>query len=257
MVHLNYTLPRPPGSGCFAASSNGLASGNHLLEALSHGISEVVERDAATLWALAGPVARERTRIDQQTVHDSGCRTVLARLEEAGIAVGIWDISSDVGIAAFACELRGDPHAPLGHRVARGYGCHPCRSIALLRALTEAVQSRLTIIAGTRDDLERRSYEAHDLAGGAGAPTGPAACPPRHFADTPSFDAESFNEDIRWQLDRLSAVGIRQVIVVDLTRPELGVPVVRVVIPGLELAIMGPSDYALGTRARSLRARRP
>ena len=41
----DYTLPQPTGSGCFLASTNGLASGNHLLEAISHAICEVVERD--------------------------------------------------------------------------------------------------------------------------------------------------------------------------------------------------------------------
>ena len=46
MVHTNYTYPRPSGSGCFPASSNGLASGNNIVEATVHGICEVIERDA-------------------------------------------------------------------------------------------------------------------------------------------------------------------------------------------------------------------
>src|SRR6266849_2793011 len=49
-VHTDYTWPLPTGSGCFACSSNGLASGNHISEAISHGICEVVERDSSTLW---------------------------------------------------------------------------------------------------------------------------------------------------------------------------------------------------------------
>ena len=52
LVSTNYTLPLPPGSGCFQANTNGLASGNHSLEAISHGLCEVVERDATTLWKL-------------------------------------------------------------------------------------------------------------------------------------------------------------------------------------------------------------
>ena len=40
MVHTAYTLPRPTGTGCFIATSNGLASGNHLLEAISHAICD-------------------------------------------------------------------------------------------------------------------------------------------------------------------------------------------------------------------------
>jgi YcaO-like protein with predicted kinase domain len=49
-VHTDYTLPLPQGSQCFAANTNGLASGNHPLEAISHGLAEVIERDAITLW---------------------------------------------------------------------------------------------------------------------------------------------------------------------------------------------------------------
>src|SRR5690242_12498019 len=50
LVHTDFTLPLPDGSGSFLMSSNGLASGNHPLEAISHGLCEVVERDATTLW---------------------------------------------------------------------------------------------------------------------------------------------------------------------------------------------------------------
>jgi ribosomal protein S12 methylthiotransferase accessory factor len=49
VVSLNYVLPddhRP----VFYCSSIGLASGNHLLEAVIHGLCEVVERDAIALW---------------------------------------------------------------------------------------------------------------------------------------------------------------------------------------------------------------
>src|SRR5262249_33662805 len=50
LVHTDYTLPRGPAHGSFAANTNGLASGNHILEAVSHGIHEVIERDATALW---------------------------------------------------------------------------------------------------------------------------------------------------------------------------------------------------------------
>src|SRR5205085_2196053 len=52
LVHTDYTIPLPPGHGCFSANSNGLASGNTPSEAISQGICEVIERDAATLWKL-------------------------------------------------------------------------------------------------------------------------------------------------------------------------------------------------------------
>ncbi|MGH6913039.1 MAG: YcaO-like family protein, partial [Geminicoccales bacterium] len=49
-VHIDCTLPQPTGSGCFLAGTNGLASGNHPLEAIDHAIGEVVERDSTSLW---------------------------------------------------------------------------------------------------------------------------------------------------------------------------------------------------------------
>jgi ribosomal protein S12 methylthiotransferase accessory factor len=63
-VHTNFSLPLPPGSGAFMMTSNGLASGNHVLEAISHGICEVVERHANAMWQIeAGDPASERRRL--------------------------------------------------------------------------------------------------------------------------------------------------------------------------------------------------
>src|SRR5215813_6882393 len=77
LVHANYTHPLPTGSGCFAATTNGLASGNHILEAICHAICEVVERDASTLSHHSSKRARDTARIDPRTVSDAACRSVL------------------------------------------------------------------------------------------------------------------------------------------------------------------------------------
>ena len=105
MVHTAYTLPRPTGTGCFVATSNGLASGNHLLEAISHAICETVERDAATLHSVREPGEAASCRIDPRTVDDPGCGEALDRLDRAGMSVAIWDMTSDVGIPAFICRI--------------------------------------------------------------------------------------------------------------------------------------------------------
>jgi YcaO-like protein with predicted kinase domain len=257
LVHTNYTLPHATGHGCFAPSSNGLASGNHLLEAISHGICEVVERDATALWYALSDEEQHRSRVDPDTVDDSNCREVLDRYERAGVGVVIWEITSDVGIPAFMCIItEREEHRLHTIHSAAGMGCHPVRGVALLRALTEAAQSRLTIIAGSRDDIFRDDYERV---------RGPDVlrrdrellrvhAPMRHFHDGPSFESESFNEDVAWELERLASVGVTRVIVHDLTRHEMQIPVVRVVIPGLE----GPSSlqgYAPGSRVRARLAR--
>lgn len=253
-VETNYTLPFPTGSGCFQATSNGLASGNHLLEAISHGICEVVERDAMSLWQARGYGWRCSRRIDLDTVQDFACREVLDKYNRAGVAVAVWETTTEVGIPSFLCMIAESAEDPL-HLLytTSGKGSHPARSVALLRALTEAAQSRLTFIAGSRDDLTRDSYEQSrnpdsarllrrqmDIEG-----------PMKDFQRGPSWEGETFHEDVVWELDCLRSSGITRVAVVDLTKPEFQIPVVRVVIPGLE-GVCSQPDYVPGARAQAL-----
>lgn len=251
LVHLNYTLPLPSGSGIFLASSNGLASGNHLLEAVSHGICEVVERDALTLFQLSPTPERQQRRLDPASIDDPACLEVLARYERAGVDVAIWDMTSDVGIPAFNCIILDRFENPLRPLYpATGAGCHPARGVALLRALTEAAQSRLIGISGARDDLLHGTYGRtqnldeqarvrHEMQStGSG----------RSFRTVPTWEAETLDEDVAWELGQLRAAGVSQVAMVDLTRPEFGIPVVRIVIPALEGLCTMPG-YVPGVRA--------
>ena len=258
VVHTNYTLPRGPASGCFPANTNGLASGNHVLEATSHGIHEIVERDATTLWKHSGERLKRQRVLDLDTVDDGACRAVLEKFERANVAVTVWDTTSDVGLAAFYCLVvgRGDDAADPEF----GGGCHPAREVALLRALTEAAQARTTYIAGSRDDFRPEDYSAEHRARRLRVCRALTEThrPVRAFRDVTTRDADSLGDDVSWALERLRAVGIRQVVVVDLTKPELGLPVVRVVIPGLEGPDKGGrGDYVPGPRARAILGDRP
>jgi YcaO-like protein with predicted kinase domain len=116
MVHTAYTLPAPSGTGCFIATSNGLASGNHFLEAVSHAICETVERDAATLHSVRAPQETALRRIDLRTVNDPCCGEALGRLDRAGMSVGIWDITTDIGIPAFICLIAAGRRHPVRMR---------------------------------------------------------------------------------------------------------------------------------------------
>jgi YcaO-like protein with predicted kinase domain len=254
MVHTAYTLPRPTGTGCFIATSNGLASGNHRLEAISHAICETVERDAATLHSVRAPRDAASRRIDLKTVDDPGCLEALGRLDRAAMLVSVWDITSDVGVPAFTCRIaeRSQPPAVPGYD-AEGMGCHPDRNVALLRALTEAAQSRLGHISGARDDPsgwehadgtdeEAPPEPAPDLDGEAG----------RDFTAVPAFGGDSFDADVAWELARLRSAGISEVVAVDLTHEDFRIPVVRVVVPGLEGPVTTIPDCRLGRRAAQL-----
>lgn len=237
VVHTDYTLPLPPSSGAFSMSSNGLASGNSLLEAISHGICEVVERDATSLWRQLDADAQSATRVDTSTVTDPICRDLLASLERADVAVAVWETTSDVGLPSFRCMIADGcarPDRPL--YASTGSGCHIAPEVALCRALTEAAQTRLTLIAGARDDLTRAMYE--DLRDPSAHRRALAmmtrSVPVRPFLQLSAGTTITFEDDVAWQLARLRACGIGQVIVVNLTKPEFRVPVVRLIVPGLE-----------------------
>ena len=73
MVHTDYTVPAPSGQGCFPCTSNGLASGNTLIEAQVHGICEVIERDASTLFHHLPPEKRQVRKIDLSATDDPEC----------------------------------------------------------------------------------------------------------------------------------------------------------------------------------------
>lgn len=158
IVHTDYTQRL---DGYFLAGSNGLASGNHLVEAISAGICELVERDAVALWGALGFGAKAQRALDTGSIDDPDCRALLAKYDEAGIAVRLWNVTTDIGIPAFVCDIRDDASTAESGQLRRfhGAGCHPDRVIALTRALTEAAQSRLTYIAGVRDDLLPQEYE--------------------------------------------------------------------------------------------------
>ncbi|WP_299860295.1 YcaO-like family protein [uncultured Roseobacter sp.] len=249
LVHTDYTLPRRPHSGCFVASTNGLASGNHRLEAMVHGICEVIERDAHTLWHILPFGAKTETRLDLDSITDAACRSLLEALQKAGMSVGVWDMTGDVGVATFHCLIT-DMLVENGHS-GSGAGTHPSSKIALLRALTEAVQVRTNYITGARDDLRHDEYTPKGIAEKnryakrlMSAPS-PNLTP---FEAVPSNAFDTLEEDLDWVLERLMGVGVTEVIDVDLTKPAFDIPVHRIVIPGLE----GPhdhDDYCPGERA--------
>jgi ribosomal protein S12 methylthiotransferase accessory factor len=218
----------------FVQDSNGLASGNHILEATVHGLCEVLERDACARWELAGGMNLDDRRVDLSTIPDPDVSHVLDRLDHAGIAVGVWDVTSGTGVPAFMCVIVDEPGAPRWsfQGMFAGAGCHLNATVAVLRALTEAVQSRLTQITGVRDDMTSHSGLADPAEVRAVAAMLKRADGVR-FLET-DLSAAAFEDDLRTLLARVSKSGLDSVVVVDLSQPEVGIPVVRVIVPGLE-----------------------
>jgi ribosomal protein S12 methylthiotransferase accessory factor len=179
---------------------------------------------------------------------------LLQRYAAAGVTVMVWDVSTEVGLPVFVAIIcDSERHTSMRPVAAAfGSGCHADRRVALSRTLTEAAQSRLTGIAGSRDDLTRATYHAsqsqeaveyhQELARGR--------TPLVAFRDAPTFESDSLGDDLLHVLDCLRGAGIERVVVVDLSFPELPVAVVRTVVPGLE----GPSEsqwFSPGPRVRA------
>jgi ribosomal protein S12 methylthiotransferase accessory factor len=254
-VHLDFRSPGPQGSGCFLVTGTGLAAGNHQLEAVSHALCEVVERDALALWHERAVDGRASRRIALGTVDDPGCLRLLDTYDRAGVGVAVWDLTTDVELPVFSATIV-DREAGLPRRLpaAMGAGCHPDRAVALSRALTEAAQSRLTLISGSRDDCPPAYYRRVRDPGAIAAQLAPLDEPGRHsFADVAHVPGDTIDEDVAHELDALKAIGSPQAILVDLTRPGIDIPVVRMVVPGLEGWADRGDRIVPGPRRRALR----
>ena len=234
----------------FRTNTNGLASGNTIEEATFHALMEVVERDA---WSLVEATRNTGPRVEGIT--DGLAADLLAKFAAAGVEVTLKDITSDIGVPTVAA-VADDVVLKDPALLTIGMGSHTSAGIAVLRALTEVAQSRLTQIHGAREDTDtadvRRKigYERTKRLNRHWFADGDAV----EFAAMPSFDTDDFLTDIHHVTDRLGAAGLSRVIVVDLTRPEIGVPVVRVIVPGLE--IYAVDQDRIGRRCRDARNRR-
>jgi YcaO-like protein with predicted kinase domain len=249
VVHTDYTFPTAHSGEYLISGTNGLASGNQLVEALGSAICELVERDAVAVWN-ATPIPQSAARrLDLASVDDPQCVKLLEKYEEADISPRVWDVSSDVGIATYVCDVPAEGEMSLQRF--RGSGCHLNRGVALARALTEAAQIRLTYFSGVRDDLPPDDYAhgSRERLGAALIDAASAAAKPLSFAEAPSSDTEDLVTDLVVEIEHLRKSGFTRIVAVDLTRAKLGIPVVRVIIPGLEGLYTNPR-YTPGQRAR-------
>lgn len=140
-------------------STNGLASGNTLEEATFHALCELVERDATTLWIFKPDEAAAATQIDAKSFEDPVIDGLVAQVEAAGLRITLFDQTTNIGLPViFALLAPRDRSATRYFDLAAGCGCHPIASRAAIRAITEAAQTRISNIAGGRDDFDPAEY---------------------------------------------------------------------------------------------------
>jgi YcaO-like protein with predicted kinase domain len=238
----------------FWQSSDGLGAGNTLTEAIVHGLCERIERDAVALWSFrsAGEVAAKE--VTASSLGDPSIRTMADRIAGAGLRLRLFDIATDLTVPAYLALIV--PCAPEGLPVrylelASGSGAHPVPQRAAVRAITEAAQTRLTTISGSRDDFDPDIYRQSlpsDLTvylAPARSNSGPCRSPIGYSGRSGP------GGDLAWLLTRLEDAGIRSVVVVSFETEAHGVALARVLVPELE---DDPRAKHRQLRRRALRA---
>ncbi|WP_204009771.1 YcaO-like family protein [Sphaerimonospora thailandensis] len=203
----------------FFASTNGLASGNTLAEGILHALYEVIERDAVTAVMTGGD---RGVRVDPRTLGSPVVDELCEMMARARVRLEVRSVPSPTELPCFLARITCDDYPP----AFAGFGCHLSSEIALTRAVTEAAQTRLGYVSGARDDLQ--SDVRDDLASKR-RPV-PAAEP---AAAIPELAAhETLLDDLEDVVKRATVAFSHAPVLVDLTRGDIGVPVVRVLAPG-------------------------
>lgn len=207
--------------GGLRGCSNGVAAGNSVDEALLQGLLELVERDSVALWWY--PRAH-RPGVDLDAIDDPRVRAAVAPLRARGRAVWVLDITSDLGIPAMAA-LTSDAD---GGRVLTGFGAHTDPVIAVVRALTEVAQSEAGLSEMKPDAMPEVEGEWLAMVSTATDPW----LAPHGFAPLTLGRSLDLDDSLDAVLAALSRAGL-EAWWMDLTRRDIGLPVVRTVVPGL------------------------
>ena len=224
----------------FKSNTNGLASGNILEEAILHGMLEVIERDA---WSIFELTHKNYAQIDTESIESETIRDIISKFESEGIKIKLMDFTADIKIPTIAASADDTVTKDAG-LLTLGMGTHLDPEVAVLRALTEVAQSRATQINGAREDTVRA-----DFAREAGYERMKRIN--RYYfkdedeqiklSDIENRSTSSITKDIEIVKDELLANDIKKILYVDLTRPEIDVSVVRVVIPEMEVYTIDPT----------------
>jgi len=225
----------------FKGNTNGLASGNVIEEAVLHGMLEVIERDA---WSIFELTKKNKKEIDIASIENPLINSLVEKFEKESIKLKLMDFTADVDIPTIAASaddtILQDPAL-----LTLGVGTHLNPEIAVLRALTEVAQSRATQIHGTREDTSRavfmrkagymrmkkmnKDYFQEEKEENI-----------IKLSDIEDKSTNSLKKDIEIVVNELKRNNLNKILFKDLTRKEIGVNVVRVVIPGSETYAIDP-----------------
>ena len=198
-----------------------------------------------------------------ETVQSEPLNRLLKQFHDNGIPLLIKEITQkDIGVPTFVASSVDWLTNNYGF-LAKGYGTHPDTKVAMIRAITEVSQTRAANIQGARDDLKKIEYKVGDeihnrkwqFVPTKPAPIGRDFTTSIKFSEIRTYSNTDILQDIRIILNGLKRAGLKRAIIVELTNPNLRMPVVRTIVPGLEtyeVARLFTNKAALmGDRAKS------
>lgn len=211
--------------------TNGLASGNTLQEAQFHGLCELIERDASTYWSLLSSHQQVAKCFDPRSLLDPVVDALIDLVEQAGLILRLFDQTTHIGVPTVLACL--GPKREGLRRVfeyASGTGTHLDAVSAVIRAITEAAQSRVTTISSSRDDIDPSIYrEFVDNQFDALMAATPMISPMPGRWVSPSLKS-----DVETLLGCLKLGGVGPVVCVPLGGEHMGFSVCKMIAPGLE-----------------------
>jgi ribosomal protein S12 methylthiotransferase accessory factor len=230
-----FRYPHPAGESDCVACSNGNAAGNTLEEAMLQGFFELVERDAVAMWWYNRV---QRPAVDPNSFGERYLDQVADFLSQRQRDLWVLDVTTDLDIPVFVAVSR-RTQGPF-EKIVLGFGAHFDPRVALLRAVTELNQMLVYILdmddendlATTIDDPE-----TVDWLQTAALENHPHLMPdarnlPRTLSDYPHRWTDDLRDDVLLCQRLVERHGM-EMLVLDQTRADIGLPVVKVIVPGL------------------------
>ena len=232
-TYLFYYFPQTSGPYCWA-DSNGCAAGASLADAVTRGLLELIERDCVALWWY-NRLRRPGFRLDVVGEGD------LTGVTEAyrGLGRDIWalDLTADLGVPTFAAISRRVDSAP--EDIVMGFGADLEPRRALRHAVLEMNHILPAVLPSARTREGDYSYpEAaqKEWWRTATAANQPHLLPSAWFDELPhaalSETSSAGDSPLAHLLGVIEAAGL-EVLMMDMTRPDVGLPVAKVIVPGL------------------------
>ena len=217
------------------ADSNGCAAGHTKEEAILHGFLELVERDSVALWWYN---QLPKPQVDLSSFDDPYLEDLKIYYQTLHRDFWVLDLTSDLNIPTFvAVSRRNDQET---EDIIFGFGAHLDAHVAVLQALTEMGQSLPDLVSGTPDNgtsalqhdpdtvawwqnatIEHHPYLRPD-----------EALPAKVLACYPQQSSDDFRTDVLTCVQVAKDRGL-ETLILDQTRPDTGLHVVKVIVPGL------------------------